>query len=69
MAAVLAKDQPALQDFIVECARGGVAEADLAAMEKKGMPTHFPRHASADRAARAGMDRQLRADELRRRRG
>ena len=41
LAAVLAKDQPALQDFIAECAQGGVAEADLAAMEKKGMTTHF----------------------------
>jgi len=37
----LAKDQPALQDFIAECAKGGVAEADIAAMEKKGMTTHF----------------------------
>jgi len=41
LATYLAKDQPALQDFIAECAKGGVAEADMAAMEKKGMPTHF----------------------------
>jgi leucyl-tRNA synthetase len=41
MAAYLAQDQPALQDFIAECAKGGVAEADMAAMEKKGMTTHF----------------------------
>ena len=41
LAAFAARDQPALQDFIAECARGGVAEADLAAMEKKGMPTHL----------------------------
>ena len=45
LAAFLAKDQPALQDFIAECAQGGAgastAEADLATMEKKGMPTHF----------------------------
>jgi len=41
LATHLAKDQPALQDFIAECAKGGVAEADMAAMEKKGMPTHF----------------------------
>ena len=45
LAAVLAKDQPALVDFIAECASGGAgsstAEADFAAMEKKGMPTHF----------------------------
>ena len=41
LAAYLAKDQPALLDFIAECAQGGVAEADMAALEKKGMPTHF----------------------------
>ena len=41
LAAILAKDQPALQDFIAECAKGGVAEADVAALEKKGMVTHF----------------------------
>ncbi len=37
----LAKDQPALQTFIADCLKGGVAEADIAAMEKKGMTTHF----------------------------
>ncbi len=37
----LARDQPALQDFIDDCLKGGVAEADLASMEKKGMTTHF----------------------------
>ena len=41
LATHLAQDQPALQAFIAECARGGVAEAELAALEKKGMPTHF----------------------------
>ena len=41
LAAFAAKDQPALQDFIAECAKGGVAEADMAAMEKKGLPTHL----------------------------
>ena len=41
LATRLAKDQPALQMFIDECNKGGVAEADLAAMEKKGMTTHF----------------------------
>ncbi|MEO8936587.1 MAG: leucine--tRNA ligase [Burkholderiaceae bacterium] len=41
MATFLARDQPALQDFIAECAKGGVAEADMAAMEKKGMTSHF----------------------------
>ncbi len=41
----LAKDQPALQTFIEDCTKGGAgrstSEADLAAMEKKGMTTHF----------------------------
>ncbi len=37
----LAKGQPALQAFIEQCLKGGVAEADIAAMEKKGMTTHF----------------------------
>ena len=41
LATFLARDQPALQQFIADCAQGGVAEADLAAMEKKGMQTHF----------------------------
>ncbi len=41
LATFLAKDQPSLQAFIAECAQGGVAEADMAAMEKKGMTTHF----------------------------
>jgi len=30
---------PQLAEFIEECRRGGVAEADMATMEKKGMPT------------------------------
>lgn len=34
-----AQDDPDLAAFIEECKRGGVAEADLATMEKKGMPT------------------------------
>ncbi len=34
-----ARDNPALAAFIEECKQGGVAEADLATMEKKGMPT------------------------------
>ncbi|MDR0379243.1 MAG: leucine--tRNA ligase [Candidatus Accumulibacter sp.] len=34
-----ARDNPELAAFIEECKRGSVAEADLAAMEKKGMPT------------------------------
>ncbi|MDR1276577.1 MAG: leucine--tRNA ligase, partial [Candidatus Accumulibacter sp.] len=34
-----AADKPALREFIEECQRGGVAEADVATAEKKGMPT------------------------------
>lgn len=34
-----ATDRPALAAFIDECKRGSVMEADLAVMEKKGMPT------------------------------
>jgi leucyl-tRNA synthetase len=41
LATRLARDNPALQAFIEECKRGGVAEADMATMEKKGMATGF----------------------------
>jgi len=34
-----AKNNPKLADFIAECKRGSVMEADMATMEKKGMPT------------------------------
>ncbi len=34
-----AVDNPELAKFIEECKQGGVAEADIATMEKKGMPT------------------------------
>ena len=34
-----AKNNPALASFIEECKNGGVAEADMATMEKKGMDT------------------------------
>ncbi|MDR3299256.1 MAG: leucine--tRNA ligase [Candidatus Accumulibacter sp.] len=34
-----ARDNPELAAFIEECKQGGVAEADLATMEKKGLPT------------------------------
>jgi leucyl-tRNA synthetase len=37
----LARDNPALGAFIEECRRGGVAEAELAAMQKRGVPTGF----------------------------
>jgi leucyl-tRNA synthetase len=41
LATRLARDNAALQAFIEECKRGGVAEADVATIEKKGMPTGF----------------------------
>lgn len=41
LAARLAKDKPELQAFIAECAKGSVSEADMATMEKKGVPTGF----------------------------
>ena len=34
-----ARNNPQLAEFIEECKRGGVAEADMATMEKKGLPT------------------------------
>ena len=39
VAAVAAKRDPRLAAFIDECRRGSVMEADMATMEKKGMPT------------------------------
>ncbi len=39
LATYAAKTNPALAAFIEECKHGGVAEADLATMEKKGMAT------------------------------
>lgn len=39
LASRAAETNPALKEFIEECKRGGVAEADIATMEKKGMPT------------------------------
>ncbi|MFN3987852.1 MAG: leucine--tRNA ligase [Rhodocyclaceae bacterium] len=39
LAELAARNNPDLAAFIEECKRGGVAEADLAALEKKGMPT------------------------------
>ena len=41
LATRLARDNPRLASFIEECKKGGVAEADMATMEKKGMPTGF----------------------------
>lgn len=39
LAAAAAQDNPELQAFIAECKAGSVAEADMAVMEKKGLPT------------------------------
>ena len=39
IAAFAARDNPALAAFVEECKRGAVMEADLAQLEKKGMPT------------------------------
>ncbi|KVV10676.1 leucine--tRNA ligase [Burkholderia ubonensis] len=41
LATRLAQGKPELQAFIDECKRGGVAEVDMATMEKKGVPTGF----------------------------
>ena len=37
----LAEGNETLQAFIAECAKGSVSEADMATMEKKGVPTGF----------------------------
>ena len=39
IALAAARSNPSLAEFVEECRRGGVAEADLAVQEKKGMPT------------------------------
>jgi leucyl-tRNA synthetase len=39
MAAFAARNNQELADFIAECRQGSVIEADMATMEKKGMPT------------------------------
>jgi leucyl-tRNA synthetase len=39
LASLAAKSNPELAAFVEECKRGSVMEADLATMEKKGMPT------------------------------
>jgi len=39
LAALAAQNNPELAAFVAECQQGGVAEADLATMEKKGMHT------------------------------
>lgn len=39
LATLAAENNPKLSEFIAECKRGSVAEADVATAEKKGMPT------------------------------
>jgi leucyl-tRNA synthetase len=39
LATYAAKENPELAAFIEECKQGGVAEADMATMDKKGLPT------------------------------
>ena len=41
LATLAAKDNPKLAEFIAECKRGSVAEADVATAEKKGMDTRL----------------------------
>ncbi|HKU85040.1 MAG TPA: leucine--tRNA ligase [Casimicrobiaceae bacterium] len=41
LATQAARDNPKLAAFVDECKRGSVMEADLATMEKRGMPTGF----------------------------
>ncbi|HET7524731.1 MAG TPA: leucine--tRNA ligase [Burkholderiaceae bacterium] len=41
LAARLARDKPELKPFIEKCKKGSVMEADLATMDKEGMPTGF----------------------------
>ena len=41
LAVDLARDDPRLTAFIEQCRQGGVAAAELATMEKKGVPTGF----------------------------
>jgi leucyl-tRNA synthetase len=41
LATRLAQDRPSLQPFIEQCKKGSVMEADMATMEKLGMPTGF----------------------------
>lgn len=41
LAAYVSRNRPDLQAFIEECSKGSVSEADMASMEKKGVPTGF----------------------------
>ena len=60
---------PTLAAFIDECRRGGVDRSRPGDDGKEGHAHRALRHASADRRQDRGLGRQLRADELRRRRG
>ena len=60
-----ARSDPALAAFIEECKRGTAMEAELAVMEKKGMPTElFVEHPLSHEKVPV-LGRQLRADDLR----
>ena len=41
LAAYVSRNRPDLQAFIEDCSKGSVSEADMASMEKKGVPTGF----------------------------
>ncbi|GAB2784917.1 leucine--tRNA ligase [Halomonas shantousis] len=41
LARAAAENDPAMAEFLVECAQGGSSEAELATMEKRGMDTGF----------------------------
>ena len=69
LATVAAARSPAVHAFVEKAKRGSVIEADMATMEKEGVRDGLARRPPADRRARRGVGRQLRADELRRRRG
>ena len=69
LATFAAQGNAKLAAFIEECKRGPALEAELATQEKKGMADRSVRAASHQRRTRAGLGRQLCADELRRRGG
>ena len=69
LATRLAQGKPELQPFIDKCKLGSVMEADMATMDKEGVPTGFHVTHPLTGAQRRGLDRQLRADGLWRRRG
>jgi leucyl-tRNA synthetase len=68
LAAHAAASKPEVAAFIAECKAGGSTEAELATQEKKGVPTGLTVTHPLTGERGAGLGRQLRADELRRRR-